>query len=177
MKCSQIQNNNVNFGAVLDVGKYMERKARWVNIAKLFEEKTSKYSDNLYINTYTNINNPNDKITEILALSKSKKGRQYQHAAEIKIEDLNKLLKKSDEQVVNKLLKLLKIFKRQDSQCDKVLDKLGLIKVKGKIVGRKHLGAEAHDAFIKESIKNTEIAKNKDNILKNFKFYYDFPPM
>ena len=94
-------NNNINFTARMDVSKVLE-KQRWKNVSKKFSHITKDYpKDKVYIVEY------NEGINaEII---NSKNGDEIE--ARFSLEDIENLMKMSDEKIAEQFKKILDINK------------------------------------------------------------------
>lgn len=103
--------NNINFQAKLDITKVKGSKHRWQNIARMFEEKTQKYSSDVFLLEGSFKNGLDLNITNNGLLS-------FEEAT---IADFasTKLKKLTDNDIVKNLVDIFKHLKKEEAIIEK----------------------------------------------------------
>lgn len=107
-------NNNVNFTARLDLKHVTKNKRMWNEVAQMFEAKTEK-------TPYTFSIDVSDGVIDIYATN-STRLTDMEHSCTFSKEGTKKFMALTPEKKVNKLAKLLNIFKRYDKTTNTGLE-------------------------------------------------------
>ena len=164
-------NNNINFQARLDVSKVTKNKKMWNEVAEMFETKTAKKPYTLHVD---------DSDGEIcFDTFNSSKFYDHEHQCILPKDGAEKFMAMTPEKKVNKLVKLLNIFRRQDKTND------GAIKLLRQLEKDDKYGTLFEDIRPMENSydrilwttqdlasKDRNIAASKDAILRDAKFSY-----
>ncbi len=159
-------NQNINFTAKMPISSLTPCKARWENIAQLFESRTRNYPDDVF-EIVTNRQTP-DEISFF----------QYgtaEHCQEYSV-DLTKkqtiaLLEKADEVIAEKLVKLFNIFKRQDEDYKLAGDFYRKLNEGKSDVDPTGFEDKFWEAVVTKCMADTKIAIQKDPTLRGYKYY------
>lgn len=157
--------NNTTFGAKLDVSGMTTNKARWKNIARIFEEKTK---------------NNKDGLVELWNAKSTFGGRLYincipivnEKADELYLEGTksiaDNLLKLSDEKVAGKFAKLFKTAEKLVKDKFKAIDFVDKFSTKYKNVKDEDVIFETiYSPMIDIFLENAKQKVAKDSIFRN----------
>lgn len=111
---SSTNNNNVNFTARLDLSNVKKNKRMWNEVAQMFETKTNK-------TPYTFRIDDSDSVIDIYATNHTRLN-DIEHCCTFSKEGTEKFMALTPEKKVNKLAKLLNIFKRHDKTTNTTLE-------------------------------------------------------
>lgn len=149
--------NHISFGARMDLSGIKKNENRWNNVAKIFEQKTSEY--------------PND----VFELQEHEEGLSayalnLDTAEEITV-DFNKenvadLMKMSDKSIASKFKKLLDISAQKGKvykATNEFIEKLNSIYKNDNI---DELEENIRDIVVDKAERNADIAKEKDGFLR-----------
>ena len=123
-------NNQIAFTAKMDVSRVKNNKERWQNIAKIFEEQTQQYPDDVFYisdDDKGEISFDADTSVKISGTGFNLK----EHVGSISAENKEKLYRRTDKTIANKFAKLLRLF-RQNDDAEKCASELFNILTKGK---------------------------------------------
>lgn len=107
-------NNNVNFTARLDLKNVAKNKRMWNEVAQMFEAKTSKTPYTFHIDD-------SNRVIDIYATNSTRLD-DIEHSCTLSKEGTKKFMALTPEKKVNKLAKLLNIFKRYDKTTNTGLE-------------------------------------------------------
>lgn len=148
-------NNNVNFTARMDLSKVTMNKARWENIANLFEQKTAKYPHDTFqlediangIGGY-NVN--------------SKTGQEI--CANIFGVEFDKLMNMPDSKIVSKFKKMLNISAQKQKIYDATMQYENKL---AKITKKDVNDIEIWDKAVDIADKEAKAMQSKDSFLRD----------
>lgn len=122
--------NQIAFTAKMDVSRVKNNKERWQNIAKIFEEQTQQYPDDVF---YVSDNDKGEiSFDADTSVRTSGTGLNFEeHIGKITAENKEKLYRRADKTIANKFAKLLRLF-RQNDDAKKCTSELFNILTKGK---------------------------------------------
>ncbi len=100
-----INNNNVNFTARLNLSEIKTNKQRWNNISHIFENKTKNIDYNVDLKM-------KDDSLDIFAYNQNE--NDFEHFCTLSKESTKKLMAMDDEKISGKFEKLIRIFKDLD---------------------------------------------------------------
>lgn len=162
-------NNNVNFTARLDLKHVTKNKRMWNEVAKMFEAKTSK-------TPYTFSIDDSDNVIGIYATNRTRLN-DIEHSCTFSKEGTKKFMALTPEKKVNKLAKLLDIFKRHDKTTNTGLECLEKLEKQDKFGtlttcerGDLSFFDRVHWAVMDKAQADRSIAASKDPIFKDADF-------
>ncbi len=148
-------NNNVNFTARMDLSRVTMNKARWENIASLFEQKTTKYPHDTFqlediangIGGYNVNSNTGEEIcVNIFGV------------------EFDKLMNMADSKIVSKFKKMLEI----SAHKQKIYDATTQYENKLAKITKENVDyIEIWDKAVDIADKEANIMKDKDSFLRN----------
>lgn len=159
---NKISNNNLAFTARMDIKGVKSNVERWKNIAAMFENKTQKYTDdvfevstcddNLYIYQYNDVHD-------------------WEHCCDITKAQAERLMSKTDEKITGTFVKLFNIFKRQDEECLTATEFINKLSKNDKYGTVEKFEVKFWDALVNKQITDRNMALSKDADLKNYTVY------
>lgn len=105
--------NRIYFQSNMNV-RVQQNRNRWENISRIVEENTENMNDVIFLEERRGTKN--EPMLYIEADTSITDKNFDEHCADISIENADKLLKKSDNEIANVIIKLIKLFRKQDEQ-------------------------------------------------------------
>lgn len=164
---NNIRNNNINFSAKLDIRPIQKDINRWQNIAKSFEKETQRYPKDVF-----EVSNGGEALNELRFYSYvSKNGDVYEHCCDLSEQQSADLLSRTNEQITRKLVKLFKMFKKEDESYDMAKDFVTKLRKTTRDKNMEQFEDKFWDAFVEKASNDFATLKNKDADFKDYIIY------
>lgn len=168
---NNVQNTPINFTAKLDVRHIKYNRERWENIAKIFEENTKKIKDEFELSERSSFPLDYPPVLHLDAFTSKEQKFLNEHCADTQGEHMKSFYENSDETIAKKLEKLLRIFRREDTDKEIAKDFLTKIQKNDKHNDATGFNERFWDVMIDKLEVDTRLSLDKDPILKRFNIY------
>lgn len=155
--------NNINFTAKMNILAGDVNLKRLEGIAEKFEAKTKNYPNDTF-----ELNGTRRTGYQIYHFDKK---YNEENCCDMPTNQFLKLMKKSDDYVANKFVKLLDIFKKKDEEISKASKYISSVVKNDKNNDPTNFEQKFWDIMWEKVTKDRNIAVAKDPTLKNFEIY------